>query len=150
MSDGKWTTIKIPKKVYGQIKDLREKYGVATWKLILQGINFYHDSQRTHYPLPKSSLSRMTWYIFKVASSEGIFRENPNEENLLKFLKTLDQIRERIGVDTSGLEIIAKTYYEKPTTRNKIMMNDATRALIADIIVKFSEKEGGKYDNNSG
>ena len=49
-------------------------------------------------------VDKVVWYVQKLAMSVGELKASPTEENLQRTLKTIQQIKERLGVDTSILE----------------------------------------------
>jgi len=144
----KWKSIKVPESLYNKILELAEKLRKPKYAVILDALSFYENIIRKPYrkrDLPR--LDKASWYIFKLANSVGAFKENFNLENYQKLLKTLTQINERLGVDTSLLDsILVKLDPRKRknlTTDDKIEINDATKLIISDIIVKLllEEKE---------
>jgi len=105
------STIYAPKELKERIRGLSEKLGRPQWKILLEALSFYETLVRK--PKAKEELptvDKVVWYIEKLCMSIGALKENPSDANLQKTLKTVSQVRERLGVDTSILEKAASDY----------------------------------------
>jgi len=130
-----WTTIKVPKELIPKIKEVSEKEGRAYWRVLTEALSFYTTQKRkprVKEDLP--ALDKCSWYIAKCAMSVGALKENPSEANLAYLRRTLNQIEERLGVDTSLLLKVAEDYVKKQDTHNKMELNMSLKMLIVDII----------------
>ena len=142
----KWISIKVPEPLYNKIKEIAETSGRHLYQVIEEAMTFYINNwRRVRHKDGIPRLDKCAWYVFKLAQSVGAFKENPSLENYQKLLKTIFQIKERIGVDTSLLEHVV----DKLNPRNrkeisvdeKIELNDVTKLVISDIIVKLLFEE---------
>ena len=102
---GKGGTIWVPVEFKERVKALAQKQGKAEWKVLLDALALYETSLRK--PRAKEELpvvDKVIWYIQKLSMSVGELKASPTEENLQRTLKTIQQIKERLGVDTLILE----------------------------------------------
>jgi len=92
---------------------------------------------------------RRVWYAFKLIQSYsqlkfallyGINNEEVLKELLEKFKKTVNQIRSRLGVDTSELDYVTTLLTEKvltkkpPNKREVYSMNDSVVAVVYKVL----------------
>ncbi|MCC6051602.1 MAG: hypothetical protein LM580_12895, partial [Thermofilum sp.] len=52
------------------------------------------------------------WYVVKVNASWGSFRENPSEENFKRFVNTVQDIAQRVGVPCHYVMTAAEHFYK--------------------------------------
>jgi hypothetical protein len=148
---GKGATIWVPGEFKERVKHLAQKQGKAEWKVLLDALAFYETSLRK--PRVKEELpvvDKIIWYIQKLSMSIGELKVNPTDENLQKTLKTVQQVRERLGVDTSLLER-ALTDYVRLLKGNKkeredevearMEVNMALKSVLIEIVFKWILKE---------
>ena len=55
---------------------------------------------------------RAWWYVVKVNASWGSFRENPSEENFKRFVNTVQDIAQRVGVPCHYVMTAAEHFYK--------------------------------------
>jgi len=151
-----WKTVRVPAELDNRIAVLAGKMRWAKWRIILESIEMYETFLRK--PRKKEELpivDKVVWYIEKLAMSIGAFKENTTSENLEKTKKTIQQIRERLKVDTSLLERAVEDYfsiinmkrnideYEKHLTRDEatIELNMALKSVLIEIIYRYILKE---------
>jgi len=144
-----WKSIKVPKPVHDKIVRLAQRTNKYIYQVVEQGVQQVEILLKRPYKkreLPR--LDKCSWYIFKLSQSVGAFKENPTVGNWNRLMHTIEQIKERIGVDTEMLEHVVKKLHpsriREITTSDKIELNDTTKLLIADIIVKMLFEEGEK------
>ena len=131
----KWSTIKVPKEFLEKLREVSENEGRAYWRVLTEALSFYvtqkkKPKKKTELPI----LDKCSWYIAKVSMSVGALKENPTEKNLNYLRRTLEQIEERLGIDTSLLWKIANDYAKEQSTHNKMELNMTLKMLIVDII----------------
>jgi len=131
----KWTTVKIPVELRDTINKLSQKLGKPAWKVVLDSVSFFDEQiskPRLKEKLP--TIDKISWYIVKLSTSVSEFKLNPSEENYNRLIKTMNQIKERLGVDLSLLSKIVETYKKDPSIDNRIELNDALKLLIFELI----------------
>jgi hypothetical protein len=150
-SRGKGATIWVPGEFKERVRLLAQKQGKAEWKVLLDALALYETSLRK--PKAKEELpvvDKVVWYVQKLSMSIGEFKANPIEENLQKTLKTVGQVRERLGVDTSLLER-ALTDYARLLKGNRgerddevearMEINMALKSVLIEIVFRWILKE---------
>jgi len=134
-------TIRIPIDFWIELKYRAERQKTAMWRILWQAYMHYRQAYLSHFKLNTSALSRISWYVFKLGSSVGALKENPTKENLELLKRTLDQLEKRLGVNVVTVRERAEAYVKRPDRKNKVALNDATKSLIAEIIVKLGEEK---------
>jgi hypothetical protein len=152
---GKETTIYVPVEFKQKIKELSERTGKAQWRLLLDALTLYESTLRK--PRVKEELpvvDKVVWYMQKLAMSIGSLKENPSEDNLNKTVKTIQQVRDRLGVDTGILERAVTDYVrlagsapQDPVSRHRFMdeatmeVNMALKSVLLEIVYTHILKE---------
>jgi hypothetical protein len=155
---GKSTTIYVPLEFKAKVKELSDRTGKAQWRILLDALTLYESQLRQ--PKIKEELpvaDKVVWYMQKLSMSIGALKENPSEENLSKSMKTIQQVRDRLGVDTSLLEKAARDYAslvtsapQDPITRHGYLdeatmeVNMALKSVLLEIVYKWILKEESK------
>lgn len=129
-----WKMVRVPKELHDRISTLADREGVAKWKIVSRALTFLESWRRAGNVKKLPRFDKACWYIYKLASSVGIFKEVPSDDNYQKLLKTISQIEERLGIDCSLLKKAVEDYKRRPTVSNKIELNDVTKLVIGDII----------------
>jgi hypothetical protein len=148
---GKGATIWVPLEFKQRVRQLAQKQGKAEWRVLLDALSLYETSLRR--PKVKEELpvvDKVLWYIEKLCMSVGEFKASPTEENLQKTMRTVSQVRERLGVDTSLLER-ALTDYARMLKGNKgegeeeaearMEVNMALKSVLVEITYKWILRE---------
>jgi hypothetical protein len=148
---GKGSTIWVPNEFKAKVKALSKKYGKAEWKVLLDALALYETSIRK--PKLKEELpviDKVIWYIEKLSMSVGELKANPTDENLNRTMKTIQQIKERLGADTSILERAINDYYRLLKNNNKarddevearLEVNMALKSVLIEIVFRWILKE---------
>jgi hypothetical protein len=148
---GKGGTIWVPIEFKEKVKALAQRQGKAEWKVLLDAVALYETSLRR--PRVKEELpvvDKIIWYIQKLSMSIGELKANPTDENLNRTLKTVQQVRERLGVDTSILERAVSDYYKllKGNKRERddevearMEVNMALKSVLIEIVFRWILKE---------
>jgi len=152
---GKETTIYVPQEFKSKVKELSERSGKPQWKVLLEAITLYEATLRR--PKMKEELpivDKVVWYIQKLSMSIGALKENPSEKNLERTMKTIQQVKERLGVDTGLLERAVLDYIklatsapQDPIERHRFMdeatmeVNMALKSVLLEIVYKWILKE---------
>jgi hypothetical protein len=142
------TTIYVPKQFRDRIKQLSERYNKPQWKILLDALTLYETTVRK--PKAKEELpviDKVLWYIQKVSMSIGALKDNPSQANFQRAQKTIEQIRERLGVDVRMLELAINDYaklIEKKDKRDEanLEINMALKSVLLEIVYNFILKEG--------
>jgi len=159
----KGTTIYVPAELKERIRALSEKTGKVQWKVLLDALAFYETTVRQ--PRAKEELpvvDKVVWYMQKLSMSIGALKENPSDENISKTVKTMIQVRDRLGVDTSLLERAVVDYArlvrnapEDPAERHRqvdeaiMEVNMALKSVLLEIVYKHFFKEGQASQSGS-
>jgi len=128
-----WKWVRIPVELYRDIEIHARREKIAFWKVIQRAFSYWKSAQRNHHATV-SDVERKSWYVFKLASSVGELKANPTEKNFELLRKTCDQISSRLGVDTSKIVLAAQQYLKDPSNKNRMLINDCTKEIIAQII----------------
>jgi len=138
-SRSRWTMIRVPEEVRDLVKDIADKDGRAQWKVVLEAVSLYDSFRRR--PKTKSKLpliEKTAWYITKLATSFGAFKENPNEPNFKYLKERVEELRDRLSVDADILLKMAEYYMatndQSLRTKIKIDMNTAFKQVVKDLI----------------
>ena len=156
----RWTTVRVPVELRDRIRYLSDRYGKPQWKVLLEALALYETSLRT--PRSKEELpvvDKVIWYIQKLSMSIGALKENPSDANLQKTQRTVQQVRERLGVDTRILEraiadyvAAVRTEYGDPWVRHSTMdevtteLNMALKSVLVEVVYRHVLKEEGKLE----
>ena len=148
---GKGATIWVPGECKERVKALAQKQGKAEWKVLLDALGLYETSLRK--PRAKEELpvvDKVVWYVQKLAMSVGELKASPTEENLQRTLKTIQQIKERLGVDTSILERALADYARlvrgdrkerEDEVEARMEVNMALKSVLIEIVFRWILKE---------
>jgi len=144
-----WKWIRVPVEVHEMITEFSKREKIAIWKVIHRAFSTWVNLYRSHYApkdLPKGvgrglEVDRAAWYAFKIASSVGELKAKPTEENFKLLVKTCEQIAERLGIDTEQVILAADQYVKSPTKKNRMVLNDATKVVVAQIILSIAAPE---------
>jgi hypothetical protein len=85
-------------------------------------------------PLPEE-VDRVAWYITKISASWGSFRENPSPENLNRFVKTVNQVAQRLGIPAGDLVAAAEYFVKVRSEKAKSVVNEAVKRFVARIVI---------------
>jgi len=133
----KWTTIKMPVELRDKINELAEKMEKPAWKIVMNAISFFDEQLRN--PRLKERLpvvDKISWYIVKISMSVAEFKVNPTDENFARLIRTAEQIKERLGIDTDLLLRAAEAYKKEPNTDNRMELNAALKMLVFEMIME--------------
>jgi len=132
------TTISVPIEVRDKVKYVAETMKMPMWRLVYESVIHYREAYLSHFQLGVSELDKISWYCYKLSASVGELRGNPTKENLDMLLTTLEQIRGRLGIDTTLLEANAKRYLVNPDRNNRIALNGSAKEVIVHILEKLA------------
>jgi len=138
----RWTTVRIPTELRDYIRNLAMRENKTEWQIIMDSVSFYYaQKQKPRVKEEASILDKVSWYITKLATSVGAFKENPSEENLLRLKKTAEQVKERLGVDTSLLVRVAEAFMNYRDEDSRMELNAALKMVILEIILNKLARE---------
>jgi hypothetical protein len=126
--------IRIPISLKNELQEKAKQKNVAMWQIILESITILKQTKAGM--VKRSELDKISWYIYKVSSSFGELKANPNAENKTATLETLRQLRDRLGIEVSDAEIIVKQY-DGSHSKKKIL-NDTGKLIVMRILEKYS------------
>ena len=86
-------------------------------------------------------LQRRAWYVAKLGSSVGAFKENATRENLERLKNTVAQIIERLGVPATDLLEAAERYFETESDTAKMRLNETLTLVICRIFSSLPHVE---------
>jgi len=134
-----WKMIRIPKEVHEIISDYAKRLKIARWKIIYDSFQYWNNARLSHFRANANVIDKTAWYIYKLCSSVGSFRERPTKENYGFLMKTIEQVTQRLDVDTSRLKLSANQYLKKPNKKNRIVLNDSAKSVVINILEKINE-----------
>lgn len=147
MSERKFKTLSIPQDLHERITEISKKLKVSKWRVIEQAISLLYTYIKKPYKKAEIPiLDKVSWYIAKVGMSVGALKENPTKENYEKTKTTLNQVFERLLVDTETIERAVDNFIKTKNTEAKMEVNMALKMLILDIIYKHIYKEKQKEE----
>ena len=133
-----WTTVKIPREIHAQLKQMAEKRGVSMWELIADMLSFYRakmsEGMGNRTGEVEIDAQKIAYYIMKLSYSVTKFKENPSKENYDWLIKTAEQIEQRLGVDLSLLKRIAEQYRRVQDKQTTYELNMAWKNAIMSIM----------------
>jgi len=151
----KWARITVPHELYLRIKERAEYRKVALWKVILDALSFYESITRKAGGIQElPNIDKAVWYMEKLAMSVGVLKASPTEENLRKTLRTLTQLRDRLGINVDTLERAVNDYFvvvgglpDDPVERHErldevvLEVNMALKSVLFEILYRLVVKE---------
>jgi len=137
MAGIKWSKIKVPRELHQELMTLSKREGIAAWKIIHRALSYWRATNREHHA-NHPALDKLAWYIFKLSSSVGEFRGFPSPANLDLLDKTCSQLEERLGVNANKIRMAARVYLKQPSSQNRMVLNDAAKSVILEILSKAS------------
>lgn len=132
-----WKRVKVPAELHRMLVEEARREKIAVWKVIQRGVTLWRTSTRQAFK-PVSDVSRCSWYVYKLSASVGELRGKPNAENLNLLTATCMEITKRLKVDTSALVLAAEQYVKRPSGKERMVLNDAAKDVVAQIILRFS------------
>jgi len=132
-----WKVIKVPEELHKKLLALARKKKKAIHMIIMEAIAFHREQEK--FPSVKEDLpmtDKISWYIFKLSSSVGAFKEHPSLQNYALLERTCAQIQYRLGVDTSLILRYAKYLLSHNDPDIRIELNMATKFVIVEILNK--------------
>jgi len=129
-----WKFVRVPASLHKLLKRRAVKEKKAIWKVILSSVAYRDEVTKRHHA-SVSDLDRKAWYIYKLISSLGVFRELPNNITVDYVMRNCNQIEKRLGVDASTLKEVVKAYLNRPSRQNRIALNETAKIVIKNIIV---------------
>jgi hypothetical protein len=126
--------IRIPVSLKKELQEKAKQKKVAMWQIILESLTTHRHVKAGM--VQRSEIDKISWYIYKVSSSFGELRANPNVENKTATLETLRQLHDRLGIEVSDAEIVVKQY--DGSHNKKKSLNDVGKLIVMRIIEKYS------------
>lgn len=132
-----WKRVKVPAELHRMLVEEARREKIAVWKVIQRGVTLWRTSTRQAFK-PVSDVSRCSWYVYKLSASVGELRGKPNAENLNALIATCMEVAKRLKVDTSLLVMAAEQYVKRPSKKERMVLNDAAKDVVAQIMLRFS------------
>jgi hypothetical protein len=85
-------------------------------------------------PIPEE-VDRVSWYITKVTASWGSFRENPSEDNMNRFIRTVNQVSQRVGIPAGDVIAATEYFYKVRSEKAKAVVNETVKRFVARIVI---------------
>jgi len=126
-------TIRVPSQLHYALRERAKAEKRPIWEIILRAWSYWSEAWREHHKAIETT-DKAAWYIFKLSSSVGELKAQPNAVNLSKLEKTLEQISKRLRIDTSFLRDIANRFWKRPSRKNRMALNDTTKMIIIQMI----------------
>jgi hypothetical protein len=150
----KGTTIWAPYEFKSRIVFLSKRYNKPQWKILMEALALYETQIRkakTKESLPV--VDKVIWYIQKLCMSIGSLKALPSQENAERTKVTINQIKERLQVDTGILERAVNDFVSITKLNNKehekideatMELNMALKSVLIEIVYKHILKEEGE------
>lgn len=121
-----WVTISLKRHVYEALKAWSggKTMSDTVYELILLRARVSDED----------ALDRIAWYAVKLSMSVGEFKAKPDDTNYNMLLNTANQVRERLGVDTSELLKACLQYRVDPSRQNRIAINEALKNTVKEML----------------
>ena len=133
-----WTTVKVPREIHSQLKQMAEKRGVSMWELIADMLSFYRakmsEGMGNRTGEVEIDAQKAAYYIMKLSYSVTKFKEQPDRNNYEWLLKTIEQIESRLGVDLGELKKAAELYKRVQDKQSTYTLNMAWKSAIMSIM----------------
>jgi len=142
----KYTTIRVPCELRDTIKDTAKRMHFSMWELVYQSVSYYRSAYLSHFEKDSTEIGKISWYIYKISASIGEFRGNPSKDNGELLQKTAEQLAERLGIDINMLKTAAIKYFQNPSQENRILLNDAGKDIVAQLLTKLQQIEAKPQD----
>jgi len=136
----RWKLVKLPEPLWRDVKSQASKEKIAIWKLIERSLSLWRTASLGHFKA-MPDVSKASWYAYKFSASVGEFRGKPTEENLRSLLETCKQVSQRLGVDTSKVALAAEQHLKRPTSKSRMVLNDASKEVVAQILLALSKEQ---------
>jgi len=146
----RFVSVGVPEPIKEMIKKVAKRQKMRIYQVVEMAIRQYITEQ-TYKKGEKTyhagyTIDRKIWYAFKLANSIAQLKMAKSEldkEKVEKYhemtLNTLNQLATRLNVDTKEVESAIDEFLKNPTGINTAKLNDATKILMARIVL------GGKH-----
>ena len=151
----KRSSVSLPREIFDKLDSLSKRTRKSKQNIILEALSLYETQIRR--PRIKEDFpitDKIIWYMMKLSMSIGALKENPSEINFNKTMKTINQIKERLKVNTSVLEKAVQDFYismrtlpEDPSLRHDVVdeatmeINMALKSVLIEIFFNYIYKE---------
>jgi len=126
--------IRVPTPLWGAIKDQAEREGVPQWVVLHRAYTAYISRYRSHYTRDVDAVDKAAWYAFKLAATIGRLYIDQGQETLELLNKVIEQIKDRIKIDTRPLEAAIGAFLDNPSQKTRALLSGTTKKTIAEII----------------
>jgi hypothetical protein len=111
------SSIYVPDELKERIEFYSKVHGKPMWRVVMDAMTFYEmfykgkledKTGETKFP----ELAKAVWYIVKLSMAVGALKADTTPRRAEMLQKTIKQVRERLGVDTSMLERAVYDYIQ--------------------------------------
>ena len=135
-----WKTITLPEPLYEQLRTIAQQRDIAPWQLVSEMLSFYQTNIKKGGRLENADqLDKIAYYILKLMYSVDVLKIEPSEENLAWLSKTVNQLRERLGVNCEEVLQPAKKYLQTKDRRTKGTLNMCVKECVKKLIMLLFE-----------
>jgi len=147
--------IRVPTPLWGALKDQAKREGVPIWVVLHRAFTAYISRYRSHYTRDVDAIDKAAWYAFKLAATIGRLYIDQGQETLELLNKVIEQIKDRIGIDTRPLEAAIGAFLDNPTQKTRALLSGTTKKTIAEIIDQLlykaqDQKQQEQQQHSSG
>ncbi|RLE88781.1 MAG: hypothetical protein DRJ67_01055 [Thermoprotei archaeon] len=135
----RWKWVRIPEEVWRSIRDQARRENIAIWKVLQRAWSYWVSASRSHH-IDVANIDKLAWYVYKVSASVGEFRARPTEENLKWIENNAKILKDRYGIEADKLVLAARQYMKRPTKKSRMVLNDAAKEVIIQIIMTLGER----------
>ena len=152
------STIYVPDELKERIEFYSKVHGKPMWRVVMDAMTFYEmfykgkledKTGETKFP----ELAKVVWYIIKLSMAVGALKADTSPQRAEMLQRTIKQVRERLGADTSLLERAVYDYiHVKLSNGNEkanpdmqrdaeIELTNALKLVVLDILYNMLTKQ---------
>ena len=159
------SSVYVPDELKERIEFYSKVHGKPMWRVVMDAMTFYEmfykgkledKTGATKFP----ELAKVAWYIVKLSRAVGALKADTSPQRAEMLQKTIKQVRERLGVDTSLLERAVYDYIQVKLSGGgekanqdlqkdvEIELTNALKLIVLDILYNTLTKQSTDKQNS--
>jgi len=159
------SSVYVPDELKERIEFYSKVHGKPMWRVVMDAMTFYEmfykgkledKTGATKFP----ELAKVAWYIVKLSMAVGALKADTSPQRAEMLQKTIKQVRERLGVDTSLLERAVYDYIQVKLSGGgekanqdlqkdvEIELTNALKLIVLDILYNTLTKQSTDKQNS--
>ena len=159
------SSVYVPDELKERIEFYSKVHGKPMWRVVMDAMTFYEMFYKgkledktgvTKFP----ELAKVTWYVVKLSMAVGALKADTTPRRAEMLQKTIKQVRERLGVDTSLLERAVYDYIQVKLSGDgekvnqdlqkdaEIELTNALKLIVLDILYNTLTKQSTDKQNS--